>query len=255
MHQIKNYSLALAGALWLNLVAQDMLLAPHVHTDLFHSLTSTGILAALGVGLHFLGILLVSSVLFSYQKPAITWLYLCTALTLVVIGSIFIQNRLVLEGLAVLSLALAFVLCNWFTPRRDWLVEMMQWTNLLLGAGVLLLPASFTSLLAPFFIQTSLGSIFGVILVLTGLTSLLFGLVPSLNNLKAGPVLALPWLLWGALFVWPLQILNFFLAFSLVVGLALGEFIPWKKLVLLQATDMGGRFMRLNVVGQAISWV
>lgn len=244
--------MVLAGALWLNLVAQDMLLAPHVHADLFHSLASTGILALLGAGLHFLGIFLVASVLFSYQKPAITWLNLCTAVTLVVIGSIFIQNGLVFEGAAVLALALAFVWCNWFTPRRDWLVETMKWANLLLGAGVLLLPVIFTSRLAPILSQPTARLIFGVVLVLTGLIGIVFGVVPSLNKIKAGPVLALPWFLWGLLFVNPLHPLNLFLSISLVVGLVAGEYIPWKKLVLLQAADMGGSFMRLIVAGQVI---
>jgi hypothetical protein len=139
MNQSGKYSLAISGTLLLILSAQSLLLAPETQVGVFSTLP-TWMVDLLGVAFYFLGMFLVASVLLRYSRAAQTWVYLSTAISLVVIGREYIQVNYIAEGAATLSMALAFLLCNWLPLKRNWIIETMQWTNLGIGAGLFMRP-------------------------------------------------------------------------------------------------------------------
>lgn len=247
----QKYSLVMTGAFLLTLISQNILVAPHTPADLFASLSGAAAILT-GVSFYFLGVFLFASVLLSYQKPAVTWLYLATVIAFFVIGWVFFHAGYLVEGFIVLALALAFFLCNWLHPKFDWLVETMLWANLVIGAGLLLRPALFMS--SPVYNQfpPSARLVFGIILMLTSFAGLLISLLPALVGVRTGRILALPWIFWGLLFVIPTYFANLFLSISIVLGLMIGEYIPWEKLVLVQAAELGRRFLRLLIGAQII---
>lgn len=251
MNQSGKYSLAISGTLLLTLSAQSLLLAPEAQTNLFSTLP-TWMVDLLGVAFYFIGIFLTASVLLGYSRAAQTWVYLSTAISLVVIGWEFIQANYIVEGIVIFGMALAFILCNWLPLKRNWIIETMQWTNLALGAGLFMRPKLFMVTPLYFHVDPNL-AIFATFLILSGLFSLLAGLFSALSKIKMGRFLAIPWVLWGMIFVLPIRLLNLSVALSIVFGLILSEFIPWEKLVLLQATEIGRRFFRLVIAGQVVS--
>jgi HD-GYP domain-containing protein (c-di-GMP phosphodiesterase class II) len=251
MNQSGKYSLAISGTLLLILSAQSLLLAPETQVGVFSTLP-TWMVDLLGVAFYFLGMFLVASVLLRYSRAAQTWVYLSTAISLVVIGREYIQVNYIAEGAATLSMALAFLLCNWLPLKRNWIIETMQWTNLGIGAGLFMRPELFTAAPPYFYVEPN-QAIFATILLLSGLFSLVTGLFSSLSNVKTGRFLAIPWVLWGLMFILPVHLLNLNVALSVILGLISSEFIPWEKLVLFQAVEIGRRFLRLVIAGQVIS--
>jgi putative nucleotidyltransferase with HDIG domain len=251
MNQLKKYPLAITGALLLTLVAQMMLLAPRMQTPLFAFL-ATGMFTLLGIAFHFIGIFVFSSVLLNFERPALTWVNLAAVIALVVLGWEFIHSQFIVEGAFTLILALALFLCNWISLKRDWLVETMQWANLGIGVGLWFRPLLF--LASPIYDQfsVSLYLTFGFILISTGLISLVIGLIPSLSAIRVGRILAVPWVFWSLMFALNLHLSNFFIALSVVLGLVMGEYLPWEKLVLVKGAHIGRRFIRLIVMAQVI---
>jgi HD-GYP domain-containing protein (c-di-GMP phosphodiesterase class II)/putative methionine-R-sulfoxide reductase with GAF domain len=253
MNQSGKYSLAISGTLLLTLSAQSLLLAPEAQANVFSTLP-TWMVDLLGVVFYFLGIFIVASVLLGYSRAAQTWIYFSTAISLTIIGWEYIQVSYIVEGVVILSMALAFLLCNWLSLKRGWIVETIQWANLAIGTGFFMLPKLFMA--APIYahVEPDL-AIFAVFLLLSGLFSLFAGLFSSLSNIKMGRFLAIPWILWGMMFVLPMHLLNLSVALSVILGLVLSELIPWEKLALLQAAEIGRRFLRLVIAGQVISLV
>lgn len=253
MNPSKKYSLAIIGTLLLTLSAQSVLLAPQVQASVLRNLP-TLMVDLLGVAFYFLGIFVIVSVLLGYPKAAQTWVNLSTSISLVVIGWEYFQVNYIAEGAVILSMALAFLLCNWIPLKRDWIIETMQWANLAIGAGLFMRPELFMA--APVyrhFMPTL--PVFVVLLILSGVFSLGASLFQSLSHIKMGRFLALPWILWGLMFILPVHLLNLSVALSVTLGLILSEYVPWKKLVLLQAAELGQRFLRLVIAGQFISIV
>jgi HD-GYP domain-containing protein (c-di-GMP phosphodiesterase class II)/GAF domain-containing protein len=251
MNQLQKYPLAMTGAFLLPLIAQSILLAPHTQADLFASLPAA-LLVFVGVAFHFIGVFLFASVLLSYPKPILALGNLSSGIAFVLLSWGFALGGYRVEGGIALALALGLFLSNWLNLRSDWLVECMQWANMLIGACLLLRPVLLMNSQVYDQFSSTARLTFGVILLLTSITGFVISLVPSFANVKIGRILALPWIFWGLMFVMPTRLANLFLLVSIVVGLILGEYIPWEKLVLVQAAGLGRRFLRLLVIAQVL---
>jgi HD-GYP domain-containing protein (c-di-GMP phosphodiesterase class II)/putative methionine-R-sulfoxide reductase with GAF domain len=251
MDRSGKYSLALSGTLLLTLSAQSLLLATETQVSIFSTLPAW-MADLLGAAFYFLGIFLAASVLLGYSKAAQTWVFLSTSISLIVIGREYIQVNYIAEGAVTLSMALAFLLCNWLTPKRHWMIETMQWTNLVIGAGLFIRPNLFTTVSVYTHIETNL-AVFAILLLFSGLFSLLAGWFSSTPDTRMGIFLAIPWVLWGMMFILPLHLLNLGVAVSVILGLVLSEIIPWQKLVLFEAAAIGRRFFRLIIAGQVVA--
>jgi len=251
MNQYKKYPLAITGALLLNLVAQSMLLAPHMQPSLFN-IVPAGFSIILGGTFLFVGIFLFITVVLNFEKPALTWVYISASITIVLIGLEYIQAQFFAEGVIVLILALALLISNWISIQRDWLVEIMQWVNLVIGFALWFRPQLYLAAPVYSLFQPSVLLSFEIIFIISGLISLLIGMVPFLSRIKAGRILAVPWLLWGLMFVLPFSMPNLVISFSVVFGLILSENLPWEKLVLARGAFIGRRFVRLMVLSQVI---
>jgi HD-GYP domain-containing protein (c-di-GMP phosphodiesterase class II)/putative methionine-R-sulfoxide reductase with GAF domain len=252
MNPFGKYSLAIGGTLLLTLSAQSLLLAPEIQTRLFLSLPAW-LVDALGVAFYFLGILGMSSVLLNYPREVQTWVNLATSIALVVIGREYLQVGFIVEGAVLLTVALAFLLCNWLTLKRPWMIETLQWTNLMIGAGIFLRPDLFNEVSGYHQILLAL-PVFATLLLFSGLIGLVTGFLPALASMKIGRFLVVPWVLWGLMFILPMHLLNLNIAFSVIMALILSEYVPWEKLVLREAAAIGRRYLRLVVAGQVISF-
>jgi len=228
-----KYSLSITGTLVLTLSAQSLLLMPEAHASLLGTLPVWAV-DLLGFAFYLLGIFLIASIFLGYTRAAQTWIYLSSAVGLLVIGWECFQTNSLVEGFVILGLALAFFLSNWLQIKRDWMVETIQWLNLLIGTNLLAQPLIFMATPPDAHFAPAL-TVFAVFLLLSGLFSLFACWAPALSNLKMGRFLAVPWALWGLLFSLPIHWLNLSVALSIILGLVLSEFIPWEKLALFLA--------------------
>jgi putative nucleotidyltransferase with HDIG domain len=251
MNQFEKYPLALTGALLLTLTAQSILLAPHLQASLFTFLPAN-MLTFFGVFFHFVGIVLFSSVLLNFEKPALTWVYLLSSISLVLISWEFIHLQLVVEGAIILVLALSFLLCNWISLKRDWLIETLRWANLVIGISIWFRPHIFIGSPVYSLFQPALIMVFGFILVVTSAISIVIGLIPATSNIKVGRILAIPLIFWALMFISPIHLPNFYVAISIAAGLLLGEYTPWGKLVLVKGAFIGRRIFGLILMAQVI---
>ena len=247
----KNYSLATCGLFLLTFAAQYLFLAPH------QGLTPPGLIPVLlldllGAAFFLQGILLVASALLNYPPGIHTIFNLVSALMLVMLAWAYTQANLLIEGFTLLALGLAFFLNNWWETKRDWLINTMQWVNLSIGAGLFIIPEMlFKVQLSGFLVHAS--SIFGVLFSLSGLGGVVIGLFPAVFKGKAGRFLALPWFIWVLLFAPDFNLPHLGVAISIGTSLVLDEFVPWEKVSMRQAVDMGRRFFWLVAATQILT--
>ncbi len=244
----KNYSLATSSLFLLAFAAQFLFLAPYEKAGFFAIMPA---LASDLIGAAFFlhGILLISSILLDSPPSRQSIFNLVAAMMLSIMAWAYFQFGLLIEGFAVAALGLASILCNWFSPKRDWLVVVMQWVNLAIGAGLLWQPKLLFA--APTYqFLPGLSVIFGAIFILSALASLSMGIFPAFYRGKAGRFLALPWFIWMLPFAPSLELLHLGVATSIGTALALNEFIPWKRVIMRQAVDIGRRFFRLAAISQ-----
>lgn len=249
MKSRKNYSLVTSGLFLLAFTAQFLFLAPYKKVGFLADMPPL-MADLLGAAFFLHGILLASSVILSAPQATQSLYNLLAAIMLAVIAWAYWQFNLVIEGFVLSALSLTFVLCNWFSTKRDWLVVVMQWVNLVIGAGLLWQPALLLNAPTYDFIS-GFSTILGLLFTLSGLVSLMMGIFPSFYRGKAGRFLSLPWLLWILPFVPPFELPHLGIAVSVSSALALNEFIPWKRVVMRQAVDIGSRFFRLVALSQA----
>lgn len=246
----KNYSLAASGLFLLTFAAQFVFLAPYEKTGLFAS-ASEGAINLLGAAFFLHGILVIAAKLLDAPPATQSMFNLVAAMMLTLMGWAYFQFSLFIESFLLIALSLAFVLCNWMTPHRDWLVMTMQWVNLTVGTGLLWNPGLL--LAAPAYQPLMRVSVLlGVIFLASGLVSLAMGLFPAFYHGRAGRFLSLPWLLWLLPFVPSLELPHVGVAMSVGVALAVNEFIPWKRVAMRQAMDISRRFFVLTALSQAM---
>ncbi len=244
----KNYSLVTSGLFLLTFASQFLFLAPYKQVGFF-AVVPTLVSDLLGVAFFLHGTLLISSILLDSPPSKHIIFNLAAAIMLTVIAWAYFQFNLLIEGFALAALGLAFTLCNWFSPKRDWLVVVMQWVNLAIGAGLLWQPAQL--LAGPSYGPLSdLSALFGMVFILSALASLAMEIFPTFYRGRAGRFLALPWLMWMLPFIPSLALPQLGVATSIGAALALNEFIPWKWLVMRQALEIGRRFFRLAAASQ-----
>lgn len=244
----KNYSLVTCGLFLLAFAAQFLFLAPYERVGFFAAMP-TLIADLLGAVFFLHGILLVSSILLDAPPSTQSMFNLVAAIMLAVIAWAYFQFNLFIEGFVLSALGLAFALCNWLRPKRVWLVVVMQWVNLAIGIGLLWQPAFLLAAPAYHFL-TGVSAMYGAAFILSGLVSLAMGISPAFYRGKAGRFLSLPWLLWILPFVPPFELPHLGVAVSTGAALALNEFIPWKRVIMRQAVDIGKRFFRLAAISQ-----
>lgn len=248
MKSRKNYSLVTSGLFLLAFAAQFLFLAPYEKVGFLAAMPPL-VADLLGAVFFLHGILLASSVLLDSPPSTQSIFNLAAAMMLAMIAWAYFQFNLVIEGFVLSALSLAFVVCNWWRPKRDWLVIIMQWVNLAVGIGLLWQPALL--LTAPTYdFLTGVSAIFGILFILSGLVSLAMGVFPTFYRGKAGRFLSLPWLLWILPFIPPFELPHLGIAVSVGAALTLNEFIPWKRVVMRQAVDIGRRFFRLAALSQ-----
>lgn len=250
MKSRKNCSLAPSGLFLLAFAAQFLFLAPREAVGFFATIPPL-VSDLLGAAFFLHGILLIASVLLDYPPNIQSVFNLVAAIMLAVISWAYFQFDLLIEGFALAALSLAFVLCNRLTLKRDWLIVVMQWVNLLIGAGLLIHPQLLLNTPTYEFLS-SVSSIFGIVFILCALASLIMGIFPSFYRGKAGRFLALPWFIWILMFIPSFQLPHLGVAVSIGSALVLNEFIPWEKVIMRQAADIGVRFFRLAATSQVI---
>lgn len=250
MKSRKNYSLVTGSLFLLTFAAEYLFLAPYERVGFFAALPGL-VLDLLGAVFFLHGILLTSSILLDARPATKTVLNLIAALMLSAIAWAYFQLDLLIEGFAVAALGLALTLCNWFSPKRDWLVVIMQWVNLAVGIGLMWPPAWLLTAPAYGFL-TEIRVIIGIIFILSALASLAMGISPAFYRGRAGRFLALPWLIWIVPFVPSLELPHLGVAMSIGAALALNEFIPWKQVIMRQAVALGRRFFRLAAASQIV---
>jgi len=248
MKSRKNYSLVTSGLFLLAFAAQFLFLAPYERVGFFAALPAL-VSDLLGAAFFLHGILLISSILLDSPPSTQSMFNLVAAIMLAVVAWAYFQFGLLIEGFTVAALGLAFTLCNWFSPKRGWLVVVMQWVNLAIGAGLLWNPTLLLTAPAYGFL-TGISVIIGAIFILSALASLAMGIFPAFYRGRAGRVLSLPWLIWILPFIPALDLPHLGVAISVGVALALNEFIPWKRVIMRQAVDIGRRFFRLAAISQ-----
>ncbi len=248
MNSKKNYSLIMSGSFLLAFAAQFLLLAPDAKTEFLATmpaLTSS----LLGAAFFLHSTLLISSILLKAPPPTQSMFNIVAAMMLTIIAWAYFQFNLLAEGFVVSALALAFVTGSRLSPKRDLLVVVMQWVNLAIGIALLwhpeLLLASPT-----YHVLAGTSAIFGVAFILSALTSLAMGLFPSFGQGKAGRFLSLPWFTWLLPFIPTFEFPHLGLAVSVGMALALNELIPWKRVIMHQARDIGRRFFILAALSQ-----
>jgi HD-GYP domain-containing protein (c-di-GMP phosphodiesterase class II)/GAF domain-containing protein len=231
--------------------AHGLFFAPSSQALLFADL-SQWLIEGLASAFYLLGIFVFSSVFLGYSNRARVGVDVAAAITLGVLGGEHLRIGNLVEAAVILCLALAFLLCSWVPLKGHWLIETLLWANLLIGAGMTLRPELFTAapLYAP--IVPSL-LIIAILFLLSGLIGLIVSLLPSLATVKVGRYLAVPWVLWGLMFVLPARLPNLEVVFSLVLGLAVAEYLPWEKLILYEAVELGRRYLRWVLLGQSFS--
>jgi len=247
----KNYALITSGLFLLTFAAQFLFLAPREQFELLELMPAT-LVDLLGAAFFLEGILLMASVLLNHPPNTQKLFNLVAAMMLVVLTWAYFQFGLLVEGFMLMALGLAFFLSNWWTLNRDWLIVMVQWANLALGLALFIHPNMLLQTTTYGGLLPSGGTILGVLFVASGLASLLMGLFPAIFKGKPGRFLALPWLIWVLLFVPTFELLHIGVAVSIGLSLALDEFIPWEKLVMRQAVEIGRRFFRLVVSTQVL---
>ncbi len=248
MKSKRNYSLVTSGSFLLAFAAQFLFLAPYEKVGFLAAMPPL-VADLLGAAFFLHSILLISSILLNSPPSTQSMFNLVAAMMLALIAWAYFQFDLFIEGFVLSALSLAFVLCNWLRPKRDWLVVIMQWVNLAIGICLLWQPALL--LAAPTYgFLTGVSTIFGILFVLSGLVGLMMGISPTFYRGRAGRFLSLPWLLWILVFVPSFELPHLGIAVSIGTSLALNEFIPWKRVVMRQAVDIGRRFFRLAALSQ-----
>lgn len=246
----RNYSLVTSGLFLLTFAAQFLFLAPYEKTGFLAYLVSPTT-ELLGAAFFLHGILLIASVLLAFPPATQSRFNVIAATMLVTIAWAYFQFNLLIEGLVLTVISLAFVLCNWMSPKRAWLIVVTQWLNLSIGIGLLLHPGILLS--APSYaVLSEASAIFGVLFLLSALASLAMGIFPKFYGGKAGRFLALPWFIWVLMFVPAFEVAHLGVALSIGCALLLNEFLPWDKVIMRQAVDIGSRFFRLAAVSQGI---
>lgn len=244
----RNYSLVTSSLFLLAFASQFLLLAPYEKVGFFAAMPDL-MTNLLGAAFFLHSILLLSSILLGSPPVTKSMFNLVAATMLALIAWGYFQFDLFIEGGALVALSLALTLCNWFGLKRDWLVVVMQWVNLAVGIGLLWQPTFL--LVAPVYdFLPGIRIIFGILFILSALVSLAMGVFPAFYQGKAGRFLALPWLAWTLPFIPSLALPHLGVALSIGMGLALNEFIPWKRVIMRRAVDIGRRFFRLAALSQ-----
>lgn len=244
-------SLALSGTLLLTLTAQSLLLAPHLQAAVLKPL-SGWMIDVIGVAMYLLGTFLLISVLLNYTRQTQLRVFLTTAIVSLLIAWEFQQGNNLVEAATITGLGLAYLLSNWLTVRRGWLEETIQWLNLLIGLGLLIRPNMLLQA-SEYEAFTQVSAIFGATFILSAIISLIIEYIPALSKGNASHFLAVPWLLWGFMFILPVKMPNLILAFSISCGLLSSFIMPWDKIILRQGAYIGRRFIILVVLAQVFS--
>ncbi len=252
MNRLSTYPLALSGILILTLAAEGIFLVPNMQASVFASIPGWLVYGS-GSALYILGIFMLACILLNYSRAVQMWVFLFTTFSLGVMGLVLFQKGLFIESVLLGGLALAFLLSNWVPLNRDWLVETIQWINLLVGTGLLLRPTIFLSVAEYHFLQPEIVRYsFAGLMLVSAAASFWLSRKPSPGNLQA-KILALPWILWGLMLVAPFYLFNVIIASSASVGLMLEGVVPWEKIVLRQNLVIGQRFLRLVFAFQSLS--
>ena len=252
MKATKTYSLAFSGMALLTFSAQLIFLSPRLQVAALPFQNSRLFLDLAGVAFYLLGVILTAAVLLDYSETTQTNIKFIAAIMLIIGGWTYLRIGIFVEVVVFFALALGFVLSTLLTIKRDWLVEIMQWANLLIGLGLLIYPRILLQA-QEYILLAKVSNSVAVIFIVSSLASMAIGIFPAFYKGKAGRFLSLPWFIWVLMFIAPFSILNLGVAISVGLGLALNEFVPWQKIVMHQAVDIGRRFYRLVVISQIIS--
>jgi putative nucleotidyltransferase with HDIG domain len=253
MTRTNTYSLTMSGALILTLAALNLLLAPHLQADILAALLAWQV-DALGAIFGLLSAFLIASVALDYSRSARAWVFLYSAIVFGGLAWALFEKGLVAESALLSGVSLAFLVSNWLTSPRDWLVEAIQWVNLYVGIGLLLRPDLFLAapqyaLFQPDMVRYS----FVVVMLSSSATSFLLSHNPALGVKRQGVFLGLPWVIWGFMLFMPLRLTSVIICFGISVALMVKDLLPWKKLTLRQGTRIGRRLFRLVFSAEGLS--
>ncbi len=239
-----GHSLALNGALLFIILSEGILLAPHLESSLL-SFVPKSLGTDMGVAFYVLGVAAIMSVLLNYTRRQKAWVRLADSIALVILGLLYYRAGFIVEAGVTLALAIGFLsLIHFENDKVDWLTEVIQVTNLLIGVLLIVSRDIFVSI-GPYSLFQPVELTFAVLFLLSGITSIFIDLTKWKEPHRQAQALALPWLLWGVIFLAPLELPGLLVSWSVAFSLLLKDIIPWNKLILREGTYLGRRFFDL----------
>lgn len=252
MKRSSIYSLALSGILILTLAAQGLLVAPRLQAAVVDWIPGWERNLA-GVLYYLLGLFLAACVFSDQDRNWHKAGNLLAFLFLEVLGFLLLRDGLVVETMLLVGAGIAFVLANWISLERDWLVEVVQWTNLLVGIGMALRPdLTLSAGEYTFFRPVAIHSIYAALFLASTLIRFASRWKPALGGYQS-KILAVPWLLWALALTSPPSLFNAIIAYSVVAGLVAKDLLPWEQLALKKNTTSGYPLLGLILVCSGIA--
>lgn len=252
MNRSQTYPLALSGILILTLTAYSILFIAHTQAGVLDSIPHW-VINSIGVWFYILGILLFTSTFFNYSNSVRLKIFFASALTFGISGFFLFQKGLVAESVLLGGLAIVFLLSGKIESDKDWLVETVQWANLLVSIGFLLRPDFMLSAKEYLFFQPQiLSSSFAILMFASAALGFALTRGATSDNYRS-KVLAAPWIVWGGMFTTPFFPFNALVAFSISAGLMFKDVIPWKKIVLAEHANHGWQIIYLVFTSSLIS--
>lgn len=252
MNRSLTYPLTLSGILIFTLIAQSIFFIAHLQSGVLDSIPTWAINTT-GIWLYLTGISLFACMFFKYSLTVQKNVFLLSAFTLGGCGIFLFQKGLVAESIVLVGVAIAFLLSNWAKSEKDWLVETIQWANLIVGIGFLLRPDFMLSAKEYLFFQPQILSSSFAILMLASAGIGLALTRPDTSDQYRAKVLAAPWIVWGGMFTTPFFPFNAIIAFSTSVVLLFKDSIPWEKVILGKHSKNGWQVIYLLFAFSLIS--
>jgi len=199
---------------------------------------------------------MLACMLLGYSSSAQTWVSLLAALCLAALCLLLFHHGLFIEALLLSGLLLALLLSRWVAFKREWLAEIIQAANILVGLGLLLWPGGLLTATDYLFLQPRPARFaMAALLLVSAVIGIWLTRKPDPNSLRA-KILALPWILWCVrslvpLFSFQALILDAVITGGISAGLVLQGLVPWDKLVVRQQNRLAEQhFLRLIITVQ-----